>query len=223
MKLATLIHGIHTDWKEIILQLTDDSERSIIEAQIHEDIAKGFEIYPPPEKIFAAFQCFNVRDLKVVILGQDPYQNEGEADGLCFSTHGKKMPPSLRNIFAELQNSIGVQRDNKVLLDWAEQGVLLLNRSLTVRQACPNSHKRLWHPFVERVIKWIAENTEHVVFLLWGNDARQCKAFVDPARHLVLEHTHPSPLSRSLFVGNKHFVLCNEYLAKHHKSQIQWV
>ena len=124
----------------------------------------------------------------------------------------KKVPPSLKNIFAELADSYGSLRTNADLSDWADQGVLLLNRSLTVWQASPNSHKRFWDALTRSLVQWISENAENVVFMLWGNDAKAMKSYIDAQKHLILEHSHPSPLSRQRFVGNRHFVRCNDYL-----------
>lgn len=228
--VSDLVLSIHTEWRNVLWTIFKKKKVDVerIERQIQDDMSKGFKIYPPPQDVFAAFKHFEPHDLRVVIVGQDPYHNEGEANGLCFSvnpTSSTKMPPSLRNIFKELEWEYGLPRVSMDLTDWANQGILLLNRTLTVRQASPNSHKQLWHMFTEGIIEWVVANTEHVVFILWGNDAKACRSIVDqmPQRHHhILEHTHPSPLSRKPFVGNNHFRLCNDYLVAHNKPPIYW-
>lgn len=224
--LRQSIQQIPNEWQSVLSVILDTfpPTTSAIEERIRSDLDSGLEVYPPLDMVFEAFKYFKPNKLSAVILGQDPYANPGEAQGLCFSVpQGTRMPPSLRNIFKELDHEFDEVRTNTDLHDWAEQGVLLLNRALTVKQANPNSHKKEWHPFTEAVIKWINQHTSHVVFILWGNDARSCKEWIDPQKHLILEHTHPSPLSRTPFVGNKHFMQCNEYLIKHNKLPIKWV
>lgn len=184
--------------------------------------------FPPKELIFAAFEKCSLDNLKVVIIGQDPYHGAGEANGLCFSVNdGIAIPPSLRNIFREMSSDLDtiMQPNSGNLQHWAEQGVLLLNASLTVRKDQPNSHKNLsWQRFTDAVIAKIATEKEHIVFLLWGGFAQKKGAKIDQNKHLVLCSGHPSPLSanQGKWFGNKHFSATNVYLQSHHKESIVW-
>jgi uracil-DNA glycosylase len=185
--------------------------------------------FPPKELIFSAFNNCSLENLKVVIIGQDPYHGEGEANGLCFSVNDSvKIPPSLRNIFRELTtdfDSIFMPTSGN-LESWAKQGVLLLNASLTVRKDSPNSHKHLkWNLFTDAVIQKISEEKENVVFMLWGNFAQKKGAKIDREKHLVLESGHPSPMSanQGKWFGNKHFSQANEYLKNHNLQIINWL
>ena len=184
------------------------------------------KIYPPQEKIFSAFKYCDFKDIKVVILGQDPYHGEGQAHGLCFSVMpGITPPPSLKNIFKELQSDLGVVPANHgCLVSWAKQGVLLLNTTLTVREGQPNSHSTYgWQVFTDEVIKKINENDNPIVFLLWGGNAKSKMKFLNNKNHLVLHSAHPSPLSAyNGFFGNKHFSKTNEFLEKNGVSPIIW-
>jgi uracil-DNA glycosylase len=171
---------------------------------------------------------FPLEDLKVVILGQDPYHKKGEANGLCFSVpSGMKIPPSLRNVFKELDKSFGGGggggvRKNPDLSDWARQGVLLLNTGLTVREHSPGSHAGVWKDFTRAVVEY-AGSFGGVVFMLWGAHAQSFEDCIDAERNLVLKHSHPSPLSRKPFVGCGHFERCNEYLLEKRGACIRWV
>ena len=184
--------------------------------------------FPPKELIFAAFDYCSFDDLKVVIIGQDPYHGLGEANGLCFSVNdGIKIPPSLRNIFREMNDDLGtIFFPNSGNLErWAKQGILLLNAGLTVRKDEANSHTHLkWNIFTDAVIRHLNENCENVVFLLWGNFAHKKGKIVDRNKHLVLETGHPSPLSanRGFWFGNNHFKLTNDYLKQNKKAEIEW-
>ena len=183
-------------------------------------------IYPPAKLIFNAFDHCPFDQTKVVIIGQDPYHGPGQAHGLCFSvTEGVPNPPSLQNIFKEIQNDLGIPVPiTGNLTRWAEQGVLLLNATLTVRAHQAGSHQRQgWETFTDAAIKVLAEEREHLVFILWGAYAQKKGAFIDRGRHLVLTSAHPSPLSAYQgFFGNKHFSKTNEYLAQHGKTPIKW-
>jgi uracil-DNA glycosylase len=183
-------------------------------------------IYPPGALIFNAFNTTPFDNVKVVILGQDPYHGPGQAHGLCFSvSNGVQPPPSLVNIFKELQSDVGVAiPDHGNLTKWAEQGVLLLNASLTVRAAEPMSHSQIgWAEFTDNVIKKISEEKEHVVFILWGKFAGAKQVLIDETKHLVLKAAHPSPLSAySGFFGCRHFSKANEYLMRNGKDPINW-
>lgn len=184
--------------------------------------------FPPKELIFHAFASCKLDDLKVVIIGQDPYHGEGEANGLCFSVNdGVKIPPSLKNIFAEINSDFDsiFLPTNGNLERWAEQGILLLNAGLTVRKDEANSHKHLkWNLFTDNVISYISINYENIVFMLWGSFAHKKGLKINREKHLVLESGHPSPLSanRGFWFGNKHFSQANDYLKAIEKTQIDW-
>lgn len=183
--------------------------------------------YPPGRLIFNAFNLCPFDSVKVVIIGQDPYHEAGQAMGLSFSVpDGVAMPPSLQNIFKEIQGDLGIgvpQSGN--LTRWAEQGVLLLNATLTVRAHQAGSHQRHgWERFTDAAISRLSEGRDHLVFILWGGYARSKASLIDCSRHLVLESVHPSPLSanRGGWFGNHHFSRCNEYLAGHGMGPINW-
>lgn len=183
--------------------------------------------YPPGRLIFNAFNLCPFDSVKVVIIGQDPYHEAGQAMGLSFSVpDGVAMPPSLQNIFKEIQGDLGIgvpQSGN--LTRWAEQGVLLLNATLTVRAHQASSHQRHgWERFTDAAISRLSEGRDHLVFILWGGYARSKASLIDRSRHLVLESVHPSPLSanRGGWFGNHHFSRCNEYLAGHGMDPINW-
>ncbi len=183
-------------------------------------------VYPPGRLIFNAFDLCPYDKVKVVIIGQDPYHGAGQAHGLCFSVNdGIPLPPSLQNIFKEIHNDTGnpiPQSGN--LTRWAQQGILLLNATLTVRAHLPGSHQRKgWEEFTDAVIRTLAENKKHLVFILWGTYAQKKGAFIDRKKHLVLTSVHPSPLSAyNGFFGNKHFSRTNEYLTQHGETPIIW-
>jgi len=183
-------------------------------------------IFPPAAKIFAAFDACPVSNLKVVILGQDPYHGLGQANGLCFSVaDGVRFPPSLINIFKEVSNDTGAPIPSTGNLErWAKQGVLLLNATLTVRENLAGSHQgRGWEQFTDNVIKTISEKCDNIVFILWGSYAICKKDLIDGTRHLVLTSVHPSPLSANRgFFGNHHFSKTNSYLIEHGKEPIFW-
>jgi uracil-DNA glycosylase len=183
-------------------------------------------VYPPGKEIFKAFDACDFSNVKVVIIGQDPYHGEGQANGLCFSVrNGVRMPPSLVNIFKEILNDIRkpIPKSGD-LTRWAEQGVLLLNATLTVRAATPGSHQNKgWEAFTDAVIKKISEERENVVFLLWGAYAQKKGEIIDRKKHLVLMSAHPSPFSADRgFFGNKHFSKTNEYLRSKGIKEIDW-
>lgn len=188
--------------------------------------AAGQTIYPPGSQIFRAFDLTPVENLKVVILGQDPYHGPGQAHGLSFSVSaGVPAPPSLKNIFKEIESDLGVKMSGYPDLEkWARQGVLLLNAVLTVRAGMPASHSKIgWEEFTDAVIRYISDNCEGVVFLLWGNFARSKSALIDRSRHHVLEAAHPSPLARGAFFGSRHFSQTNALLSAQGKTPIDWV
>ncbi|MBR2909646.1 MAG: uracil-DNA glycosylase [Clostridia bacterium] len=184
------------------------------------------KIYPPRDKIFSALKLCDFKDIKVVLLGQDPYHGEGQAHGLCFSVMpGVTPPPSLKNIYKELASDVGfVPPNHGCLISWARQGVLLLNTTLTVREGQPNSHSTYgWQTFTDEIIKKIDESDNPVVFLLWGGNAKSKMKLIKNKKHLVLYSAHPSPLSAyNGFFGNKHFSKTNEFLVQNGKTPIDW-
>ncbi|MGL4759090.1 MAG: uracil-DNA glycosylase [Patescibacteria group bacterium] len=186
-------------------------------------------VYPKPSNIFRAFDLVPLSNIKVVILGQDPYHTEGVADGLSFSTlPGNKTPPSLQNIYKEIITEFSITDypylSNPDLTRWAEQGVLLINSTLTVRKGEANSHSGIgWNVFTDQVIKIISDQLESVVFLLWGNFAKSKINLIDQSKHLVLQSAHPSPFSAyNGFFGNNHFKLTNEHLLSKKNTPIKW-
>lgn len=182
-------------------------------------------IFPPYENIFDALRFTDYDQVKVVILGQDPYHGLGEAHGLSFSVHnGVKMPPSLLNIFKELRSDLGINRTSTDLTDWAKQGVLLLNSIMTVEMDRPLSHKNKgWEVFTDNIIKYLNEREKPVIFILWGNFARSKKALITNSRHKIIESAHPSPLSASRgFFGSKPFSRTNNYLKELGWEEINW-
>lgn len=183
-------------------------------------------VYPPGGLIFNAFNLCPFQKVRVVIIGQDPYHEPGQAHGLCFSVNdGVQFPPSLQNIFKEIHDDLGSPIPTSGnLTRWAEQGVLLLNATLTVRAHQAGSHQRRgWEEFTDAVIRQVNDHCEHVVFILWGSYAQKKGAFIDTSRHLVLKSAHPSPLSVYRgFYGNHHFSLANAYLKKYGLPTIQW-
>lgn len=185
-------------------------------------------VYPPPKFIFRAFDLCPFEKVKVVILGQDPYHGPRQANGLCFAVdEGVPLPPSLQNIFKEIETEFGtplVHRSGD-LTRWAEQGVLLLNATLTVRGRLAGSHQgHGWERFTDAAVKALSEKREHLVFMLWGNYAKQKGAHIDREKHLVLESAHPSPFSANAgFFGSGHFKKANTYLAEHNETPIDWL
>tara|TARA_R110000868_G_scaffold105098_5_gene289273 strand:- start:489 stop:1163 length:675 start_codon:yes stop_codon:yes gene_type:complete len=198
-----------------------------LQAQVAQEYEAG-SCYPPQELILAAFDYCDLSNLKIVIIGQDPYHGEGEANGLAFSVNdGIKIPPSLRNIFRELNDDLEhlFMPSTGNLERWAKQGVLLLNAGLTVRKDLANSHKYLkWNLFTDAVIQEISSQKEAVVFMLWGAFAQKKGSKIDRSKHLVLESGHPSPLSanQGKWFGNKHFSKANTYLEANNKQSIEW-
>lgn len=185
-------------------------------------------VFPPPKAVFRSFELTPFGAVKVVILGQDPYHGKGQANGLCFAVNeGVRLPPSLQNIFKEIESDLGESMRNKSgdLSRWAKQGVLLLNATLTVKAHIPGSHQgKGWEAFTDAAIAALSREREHLVFMLWGNYAKQKGAHIDRKRHLVLESAHPSPFSaNSGFFGNRHFSAANEYLRQHGVEPIDWL
>lgn len=216
---------IEQSWKEALAPEFEQAYFSELVRFLHAEKAAGKRIYPPGSLIFKAFELTPVKDVKVVILGQDPYHQYGQAMGLSFSVPDNvPAPPSLKNIFKEIEDELGVRMSGKPNLEpWARQGVLLLNAILTVRSGEAASHSGIgWQRFTDAVIKYLSDNREGLVFLLWGNYAKGKKALIDTSRHYVLEAAHPSPLARGAFFGCGHFKKTNEILVAEGKEAIDW-
>ena len=216
---------IEESWKNILADEWGKDYFVKLTEFIRNEYATG-QIFPPGKEIFAAFDATPFDDVKVVIIGQDPYHDVNQANGLCFSVRdGIPFPPSLLNIFKEIQNDIGTPiPQSGDLSRWAKQGVLLLNSTLTVRAHNAGSHQNKgWEQFTDEVILQLAQRKENLVFILWGAYAIKKGAFINRMKHLVLTSPHPSPLSAHRgFFGNKHFSTANEYLIKHGKTPIMW-
>ncbi len=218
---------ISESWKKVLENEFQSSYFSEIISKTKEEYSK-FICYPPGGKIFKAFDQCPYNKLKVVIIGQDPYHGEKQANGLCFSVEKEiEQPPSLKNILKELnQNYLENQRTNGDLSDWAAQGVLLLNSVLSVRKKFPGSHRHIgWEKFTDNVIKIISKEKSNLVFMLWGNYAKNKEKFIHENNHLVLKSGHPSPLSanKGFWFGNKHFLKCNEFLNEKKIENIKWL
>jgi uracil-DNA glycosylase len=217
---------IEESWKKVLKEEFEKPYFQHIITFLKAEKATGKVIYPPGPLIFNAFKQTPFDKLEVVLLGQDPYHNQGQAHGLSFSVpDGVPKPPSLVNIFKELHNDLGINIPESGNLEkWARQGVLLLNASLTVRQNEPGSHAKTgWLQFTDSVIRKISDEKEGVVFLLWGKFAQEKQALIDETKHFVLKAAHPSPYSANNgFFGCRHFSMTNELLMKQHKSPIDW-
>jgi uracil-DNA glycosylase len=216
---------IEAGWKQALAGEFQKPYFADIKAFLLAEKEAGKTVYPPGPLIFNAFNKTPFDAVKVVVLGQDPYHNPGEAMGLSFSVpRGVRIPPSLVNIYKEIKNSLGIQPpQHGDLSRWTEQGVLLLNAMLTVEAGKPASHQKIgWQTFTDAVIRTVSEQKEGVVFLLWGNFARSKKVLIDANRHLILESAHPSPLAGNAFQGCGHFVKTNELLGKQGQNQIDW-
>ncbi|RNI34196.1 uracil-DNA glycosylase [Hanamia caeni] len=217
---------IEESWKKVLKEEFEKPYFQHIITFLKAEKATGKVIYPPGPLIFNAFKQTPFDKLEVVLLGQDPYHNKGQAHGLSFSVpDGVPKPPSLVNIFKELHNDLGINIPESGNLEkWARQGVLLLNASLTVRQNEPGSHAKIgWLQFTDSVIRKISDEKEGIVFLLWGKFAQEKQALIDETKHFVLKAAHPSPYSANNgFFGCRHFSMTNELLMKQHKSPIDW-
>lgn len=216
---------IEKSWKDALAGEFDKPYFASLVRFLHQEKAAGKCIYPPGGQIFKAFELTPVSELKVVILGQDPYHGPGQAHGLSFSVpEGVPAPPSLKNIFKEIESDLGFKMSGYPNLEkWASQGVLLLNAVLTVQAGAAASHSKIgWEEFTDAVIRYISDNCEGVVFLLWGNFARGKSALIDRSRHHVLEAAHPSPLARGAFFGCRHFSQTNAILASQGKEPVDW-
>lgn len=216
---------IEESWREALAPEFEKPYFASLVQRLHAEKAAGKQIYPPGGQIFKAFELCPLPEVKVVILGQDPYHGYGQAMGLSFSVpDGVPAPPSLKNIFKEIEDDLGVKMSGRPNLEkWARQGVLLLNAVLTVRAGEPTSHSAIgWQEFTDAVIRCISEKREGVVFMLWGNYARSKAPLIDPYRHTILQAAHPSPLARGAFFGCRHFSQANAILRSEGLEPIDW-
>ncbi len=212
-------------WKALLAEEFEKPYFSAIKAFLLAEKEAGKDIYPPSPLIFNAFNQTPLATLKVVILGQDPYHNPGEAMGLCFSVpKGVKVPPSLANIYREIKRDLGLEPPKHGDLSaWTSRGVLLMNAMLTVEARKPASHQKIgWQTFTDSVIRRISEEKEGIVFMLWGNFAKGKNILIDETKHLILESAHPSPLAGDAFQKCGHFSKANEYLRQKGVSEVDW-
>ncbi|GAA5220500.1 uracil-DNA glycosylase [Membranihabitans marinus] len=224
MKIAPNIPMENT-WREVLFdQMQQDYYREIIQ-YLQGEKQLGKTIYPPDNKLFNAFNSTPFNKIKVVIIGQDPYHRPEQAMGLSFSVPKHiKTPPSLKNIYKEINRSLDIPiPEHGDLSYWAQQGVFLLNAFLTVEAGKPGSHRKIgWEKFTDAVIQTLSDQHQHLVFMLWGNFAIKKKDLIDENQHLILTSAHPSPLARNRFAGNNHFIDANSYLCTHNKQPIDW-
>lgn len=224
MSETAISPAIHESWKEHLKNEFSAAYFKELKAFLLNE-KKQFVVYPPGKEIFAAFNETPFEEVKVVIIGQDPYHGPGQANGLCFSvSNSVPSPPSLKNIFKELNTDLGLPIPQTGNLEpWAKQGVLLLNATLTVRANTPGSHqKKGWETFTDAVIKMISDEKKGIIFLLWGNFAQTKEALIDKDKHFILKAAHPSPLARGAFFGCKHFSKTNKILEHQGKMPINW-
>jgi uracil-DNA glycosylase len=225
-KVNKLRFSLLLPWQGLLAEYYKTSKfQSLVDDLRREYLSKT--IYPTAINVFKAFELTPFDSVKVVILGQDPYHGQGQAQGLSFSVPtGMRLPPSLQNIYKEIEAEFGIQKDftNGDLSHWAEQGVLLLNSVLTVQANKPASHQKIgWEEFTDLVISRLSEKRSGLVFILWGNFAKSKASLIDQNKHLILQSPHPSPFSaRRGFFGNGHFSQCNQYLESHNIKAIQW-
>lgn len=213
-----------TTWTEVLAPIKNSEYFEKLWEKVNSEYQTE-NCFPPKREIFRALELTPFSEVKVVILGQDPYHHEKQANGLSFSVSDEvTTPPSLRNIFKELQNDLDIIKNTNELDSWAKQGVLLLNATLTVRAHQPNSHRDLgWEKFTDYIIKEISNQKEHVVFVLWGAFAQKKESLIDPSKHFIIQTSHPSPFSAHRgFLGSKPFSKINVYLCDQGKSPISW-
>lgn len=216
---------IEPSWYRVLHQEFEKDYFKNLRTFLHHEKEKGVTIYPPGKQIFAAFNYTPFHNVKVVILGQDPYHGAGQANGLCFSvSDGIKQPPSLQNIFKEINVDVGIPPPvSGNLQSWAKQGVLLLNAILTVRaNEAASHHKAGWHIFTDAVISSLSQQRTGIIFMLWGNYAKQKASLIDATRHHVLTAAHPSPLAGGAFFGCRHFSIANNLLLQQGQDPVNW-
>lgn len=211
-------------WKEILAPIKQSDAFATLWNKVKQEYAQG-KCFPPKEQIFRALELTPFEEVKVVIIGQDPYHGDFQANGLCFSVSDQvKTPPSLQNIYKELKDDLSIDKNTNELESWAKQGVLLLNATLTVRAHSPNSHKDLgWEQFTDFIIQEVSAKKDNVVFVLWGAFAQKKASLIDTQKHFIIKSAHPSPFSvyRGFF-GSKPFSKINSYLASKNLAKIEW-
>jgi uracil-DNA glycosylase len=225
--MFSLVSSIPVDWKEKLSNNGSLESLDKVQSFLDQKMNEGVEIFPPLDQVFSAFDMCNFDNTKVVILGQDPYHGKGEAHGLSFSVKtGVKIPPSLKNIFTELNSDIVdfISPSSGDLSTWAQQGVLLLNAYLTVTKDNPGSHQKSgWNVFTDEIIKLLSSQKEHLVFILWGKFAQAKRALIDDQKHLIIESPHPSPFSvHKGFYGSKPFSKANDFLKSKSIKEVDW-
>ena len=216
---------IESSWKELLSEEFEKPYFVSLSEYLKREKLSGIKIYPKGPDIFNAFNTTPVQDVKVVILGQDPYHGPGQAHGLSFSVpEGVALPPSLQNIYKELYTDLGIKPANSgSLIKWAQQGVFLLNAVLTVRAGEAASHSKIgWMEFTDAVISKLSKEKDGIVFMLWGNFAKGKRELIDTSRHFILEAPHPSPLARGGFFGCRHFSKANEFIKAKGKEPVNW-
>lgn len=216
--------NIGNDWDAILKEDFESENYQRLRVFLADEYRRHV-VYPDTHDIFNALKATPYDKVKVVLLGQDPYHNPGQAHGMCFSVKpGVDAPPSLVNVFKEIKDDVGIENTSPYLVGWAKQGILLLNTVLTVRAGEANSHKgKGWEVLTDSIIRHLNDRKEPIVFMLWGANARSKKALITSPQHLILECAHPSPLSAyNGFFGCKHFSKCNDFLIKHGETPIDW-
>lgn len=211
-------------WTEVLAPIKNTEYFTTLWEKVKEEY-QTTKCFPPKDQIFRAIELTPFDEVKVVIIGQDPYHNDNQANGLCFSVLDKvKAPPSLKNIFKELEDDLGIKKTSNELEMWAKQGILLLNATLTVRAHEANSHKDLgWEQFTDFIIKEISDKKENVVFVLWGAFAQKKAGLIDASKHFIIQSAHPSPFSvHKGFFGSRPFSKINQFLEEKGKEPINW-
>lgn len=222
----SFLKNLHPDWQALLsVEFSKPYFQNLL--TFIDAVYVSGSIYPPKEKVFSAFNLCLPNQTKVVIIGQDPYHQAGQANGLSFSVAKNiRIPPSLKNIFKELEQDVdGFRSPNHGNLEsWAKEGVLLLNNVLTVEDSKPGSHREMgWLKFTDAVIQTLSEQKQHLVFMLWGNYAISKETLIDASKHLILKAAHPSPLARGAFFGSKHFSKANAYLRNNGQQEVNWL
>ena len=215
---------IPQNWLELLKEELDQISFEILLSKLNHSL-KTNQLLPPINQVFSIYHQLTLKQIKVLILGQDPYHGIGQAHGLSFSIENNiKLPPSLVNIFKEINDDLGIDNSSGNLMNWVNQGVFLLNSVLTVEKGLPNSHENIgWEKITDKTIDLISNHNEHIVFMLWGSKAQKKESLIDHEKHLILKTSHPSPLSCYRgFSGCKHFSKANAYLKQFHGTEINW-